>query len=55
MASSNPPQRGEVWLVNFDPTVGTEIRKIRPAVVISSDEIGILPIKLVNLKLKCNG
>ncbi len=47
MVSSNLPQRGEVWLVNFDPTVGTEIRKIRPAVVISSDEIGILPIKLI--------
>jgi mRNA interferase MazF len=47
MASSMSPQRGEVWLVNFDPTVGTEIRKIRPAVVISSDEIGILPIKLI--------
>jgi mRNA interferase MazF len=47
MTSSNPPRRGEVWLVNFDPTLGTEIQKIRPAVVISSNEIGVLPIKLV--------
>lgn len=47
MTSSDTPQRGEVWMVNFDPTVGTEIRKIRPAVVISSNNIGILPIKLV--------
>ena len=47
MTSSTSPQRGEVWLVNFDPTLGTEIRKIRPAVVISSNNIGILPIKLV--------
>jgi mRNA interferase MazF len=47
MTSSDSPQRGEVWLVNFDPTIGTEIRKIRPAVVISSNNIGILPIKLV--------
>jgi mRNA interferase MazF len=47
MTSSNPPQRGEVWLVNFDPTLGTEIQKIRPAVVISSNEVGTLPIKLV--------
>jgi mRNA interferase MazF len=47
MTSSDMPQRGEVWLVNFDPTLGTEIRKIRPAVVISSNNIGILPIKLV--------
>jgi mRNA interferase MazF len=41
------PQRGEVWLVNLDPTIGSEIRKIRPAVVVSSDTIGRLPIKLV--------
>jgi mRNA interferase MazF len=47
MTSSDSPQRGEVWLVNFDPTIGTEIRKIRPAVVISSNNIGVLPIKLV--------
>jgi mRNA interferase MazF len=47
MTSSDSPQRGEVWLVNFDPTLGTEIRKIRPAVVISSNNIGVLPIKLV--------
>jgi mRNA interferase MazF len=40
-------KRGDVWLVNFDPTLGTEIRKTRPAVVISSDAVGRLPIKLV--------
>jgi len=40
------PKRGEVWLVNFDPTIGTEIKKKRPAVIISSDAVGILPIKL---------
>jgi mRNA interferase MazF len=41
------PKRGEVWLVNFDPTIGAEIKKKRPAVVISSDAIGVLPIKLI--------
>ena len=41
------PCRGEVWDVNFDPTIGSEIRKTRPAVIISSDAIGRLPIKLV--------
>lgn len=41
------PVRGEVWLVNFDPTIGAEIRKVRPAVVLSSDTIGRLPIKLI--------
>ena len=29
--------RGEVWWVNFDPAVGGEIRKHRPAVILSND------------------
>ena len=41
------PKRGEVWLVNFDPTIGAEIKKKRPAVVVSSDAVGVLPIKLI--------
>ncbi|MEW6738268.1 MAG: type II toxin-antitoxin system PemK/MazF family toxin [Acidobacteriota bacterium] len=48
MSTSRPsPNRGEIWLVDFDPTRGTEIQKIRPAVVISADGMGRLPIKLV--------
>ena len=39
--------RGEIWLVNLDPTVGAEIRKTRPVIVVNSDAIGALPIKLV--------
>jgi mRNA interferase MazF len=31
------PRRGEIYLVRFDPTVGHEIRKTRPAVVIQND------------------
>lgn len=31
--------RGEVWLVNLDPTVGSEIQKTRPCVVISPPEM----------------
>ena len=46
-APSSVPKRGEVWKVSFDPTVGAEIRKTRPAMVISSDAVGRLPIKLV--------
>ena len=41
------PGRGEVWDVDFDPTVGAEIQKTRPAVVMSINSIGHLPIKLV--------
>jgi len=31
------PRRGEVWWVSFDPSVGGEIQKTRPAIVISND------------------
>jgi mRNA interferase MazF len=31
------PRRGEIYLVSFDPTVGHEIQKTRPAVVIQND------------------
>lgn len=31
------PRRGEIYLVEFDPTVGHEIRKTRPAVIIQND------------------
>ena len=31
--------RGEIWLVNLDPTVGSEIKKSRPCVVVSPEEM----------------
>ena len=31
------PRRGEVWLVALDPTIGSEIQKTRPAVVVQND------------------
>jgi mRNA interferase MazF len=34
-------RRFEVWLVNLDPTVGSEIRKTRPALVVSPDEMNL--------------
>ena len=30
-------RRGEVWWIEFDPAVGSEIRKTRPAVIVSND------------------
>ncbi len=32
-------RRGEIWLVNLDPTIGSEIRKARPCVVVSPGEM----------------
>lgn len=30
-------KRGEVWWINFDPSVGGEIKKKRPAIIVSND------------------
>jgi PemK-like, MazF-like toxin of type II toxin-antitoxin system len=40
--SEAAPRRGEVWLVSFDPAIGGEIRKTRPAVVLSNDTANAL-------------
>ncbi len=39
--------RGEIWFINLDPTVGAEIRKTRPAVIVNDDAVGILPLKII--------
>jgi mRNA interferase MazF len=31
------PKRGDIYLVNFDPTLGSEIRKTRPALILQND------------------
>jgi mRNA interferase MazF len=40
-------KRGEIWLINLDPTVGAEIQKTRPAVIVSVDAVGVLPLRVV--------
>ena len=50
MAASSDYRLGSIWLVTFDPSVGTEIRKIQPAVIISGtafnqrSKVTVLPI-----------
>lgn len=39
--------RGEIWLINLDPTLGEELKKIRPAVIVNDDAIGSLPLKVI--------
>ncbi len=47
-STTNPkPKRGEIWHVTLDPTLGAEMKKSRPVVVISSDALGKLPLRLV--------
>ena len=47
MATAPAPKRGEIWLVDFDPAVGAEIRKIRPALIVSVDTVGRLPLRMI--------
>ena len=40
-------KRSEIWLINLEPTIGAEIRKKRPAIIVNDDELGILPLKVI--------
>lgn len=40
-------KNGEIWLINLDPTIGAEIQKTRPAVIVSHDAVGLLPLKVI--------
>ncbi|MCC6461329.1 MAG: type II toxin-antitoxin system PemK/MazF family toxin [Saprospiraceae bacterium] len=39
--------QGEIWQVNLDPTLGAEIKKSRPAIIVSDDSVGILPLRVI--------
>lgn len=40
-------RQSEIWLVNLDPTVGAEIKKTRPAIIVNDDTLGKLPLKII--------
>lgn len=40
-------KQGEIWLVNLDPTLGAEIRKTRPAIIVNNNTLGRLPLKII--------
>jgi mRNA interferase MazF len=40
-------RKGEIWLINLDPTTGAELRKTRPGVIVSEDAVGILPLRVI--------
>jgi mRNA interferase MazF len=47
-------KRGEVWWVEFDPAIGSEIRKTRPAVIVSNDSANRHLARVVVLPLTSN-
>jgi mRNA interferase MazF len=40
-------RNGEIWLVKFSPSMGDEINKTRPAVIVGSDDFGALRLRLI--------
>ena len=40
-------KQGEIWEIDLSPTIGAEIRKKRPAVIINDDAIGVLPLRVI--------
>ena len=51
---SRIPRRGDVYWVTLDPVVGTEIRKTRPAVVVSNDSCNRYGKRVVVLPITSN-
>jgi len=39
--------KGEIWLINLDPTVEAEIQKTHPAMIVNENAIGILPLRVI--------
>ena len=48
---SRPPRRGDVYWVGLDPVIGTEIRKTRPAVIVSNDSCNRYGTRVVVLPI----
>ena len=51
---SRAPRRGDVYWVNLDPVVGTEIRKTRPAVIVSNNSCNRYGKRVVVLPITSN-
>ena len=55
MVTKPPIKRGEVYWVTLDPTVGSEIRKTRPALIISPDDMNTALPRVIIAPLTSKG
>ena len=40
-------KQNEILLINLDPTIGAEIKKTRPAIIVNDNSLGKLPLKII--------
>lgn len=40
-------KQGEIWMINLNPTVGAEMKKLRPAIIVNDNALGKLPLKVI--------
>jgi mRNA interferase MazF len=40
-------KQNEVWLINLGPTIGAEIKKTRPEIIVNDNSPGKLPLKII--------
>lgn len=40
-------KQSEIWLVNLDPAIGSEMKKVRPALIVNDNALGKLPLKII--------
>jgi len=40
-------KQADIWEIDLSPTIKAEIRKVRPAVIINDDAIGVLPLRVI--------
>ena len=40
-------KQGEIWMIDLDPTIGSEIKKTRPAIIVNDNALGKLPLKII--------
>ena len=40
-------KQADIWEIALSPTIGAEIQKVRPAVIINDDAIGVLPLRVI--------
>ena len=40
-------KQGEIWQINLDPTIGSEMKKVRPCIILNSNIVGKLALKVI--------